>query len=279
MNEKTNQNESSCNINCNIIRDLLPSYVDGICSADSNEAVERHLTSCADCKKLLGALREAEVLEQRRETEQISYMKKIKKYTNKKEAIGFGILLASIIFSLWVFSGQSFRGLPLFYLAILPLVLFDTHYLLTDHMAFAGRTESKTILTLVSSLLLCLGVFLAFASIGWVKRQNFPFGIQDADIGKFLHSIYLFLALCQLAIFIAGIVLTRKTSNSYGIVISVSATGFFLMFYTLSVFQTLSDYEMSMKALLQSLYILLEGGCITVLAEVVQSKKRRGDLA
>ncbi|MCL1702648.1 zf-HC2 domain-containing protein [Lysinibacillus sp. Bpr_S20] len=35
---------------CNVIKDLLPSYVDGICSEDTVEIVEDHLRNCKECK-------------------------------------------------------------------------------------------------------------------------------------------------------------------------------------------------------------------------------------
>lgn len=39
------------NIKCSIIEDLLPLYIDQVTSPDSNELVENHLASCADCQK------------------------------------------------------------------------------------------------------------------------------------------------------------------------------------------------------------------------------------
>lgn len=36
--------------NCNIICDLLPSYIDGICSEDTRIEVENHLQTCEHCK-------------------------------------------------------------------------------------------------------------------------------------------------------------------------------------------------------------------------------------
>lgn len=38
---------------CEIIRDLLPLYADECCSHDTKEAVEEHVKSCAECKKIL----------------------------------------------------------------------------------------------------------------------------------------------------------------------------------------------------------------------------------
>ena len=40
-------------LNCEIIRDLLPSYIDGLTSQESNRLVEEHLESCAECREYL----------------------------------------------------------------------------------------------------------------------------------------------------------------------------------------------------------------------------------
>lgn len=40
-------------MNCNIVRDLLPLYHDGVCSQESRRAVEEHLTGCAACRQQL----------------------------------------------------------------------------------------------------------------------------------------------------------------------------------------------------------------------------------
>jgi hypothetical protein len=39
-------------MNCNIVKDLIPLYIDGCCSEESEKAVEEHVSSCAECKRL-----------------------------------------------------------------------------------------------------------------------------------------------------------------------------------------------------------------------------------
>ena len=39
-------------IKCTIIQDLIPLYVDKVCSSDSAELVKKHLQSCPGCKKI-----------------------------------------------------------------------------------------------------------------------------------------------------------------------------------------------------------------------------------
>lgn len=40
-------------MNCNIVKDLIPLYIDGCCSEESEKVVEVHIRDCDDCKRLL----------------------------------------------------------------------------------------------------------------------------------------------------------------------------------------------------------------------------------
>lgn len=43
---------------CDIIKDLLPLYHDGVCSDDSRAMIEKHLLECDNCKAELQAMDE-----------------------------------------------------------------------------------------------------------------------------------------------------------------------------------------------------------------------------
>ena len=43
-------------MNCEIVRDLLPLYADGLCSEESRRAVEEHLKSCEACRSFYEAM-------------------------------------------------------------------------------------------------------------------------------------------------------------------------------------------------------------------------------
>lgn len=49
-------------LSCQIVRDLLPLYVDGACSGESRVAVEEHLAACEDCMQEAEAMRAAVAL-------------------------------------------------------------------------------------------------------------------------------------------------------------------------------------------------------------------------
>lgn len=42
--------------NCNIIRDLMPTYIDGLCSEESKAVIEEHFCECEDCKSVYDSI-------------------------------------------------------------------------------------------------------------------------------------------------------------------------------------------------------------------------------
>lgn len=48
---------------CNVIRDLLPLFYDGVCSEESAEIVRAHLAECAECRKVFEEISSREDME------------------------------------------------------------------------------------------------------------------------------------------------------------------------------------------------------------------------
>ncbi len=273
-----NKNLTNYKISCDIIRDLLPSYMDDLCSMDSQTMIREHLLVCPDCAALARAFRESEVAEKKRETKQIAYMKKFKKHIGIKEFIGLTLLLLIAGASLTIFS-NLYGALPIYFtvlpfiVIILPLLLFDAHFLLSDHITKSQRTESKIILTIAASLFLAAGILLALVSTQWIQNEYYPLGLEAAQLGKFLNVLYHLFALGELSIFIICVVFTLKTSNSHGIIISISITGLFLILYIHSIFGTLFSVPAFKKALWQSLYLLLESSVIAAITALLEKRR------
>ena len=85
---------------CGIIRDLLPLYVDDICSEKSRELVEEHLQECAECGDLLKKLRKTEIESDLRNEKEsvISYgLRKFKQLSARTGITVSGLLLIPVI--------------------------------------------------------------------------------------------------------------------------------------------------------------------------------------
>lgn len=45
-------------MNCNVIKDLIPLYIDGCCSEESEKIINEHIENCGSCKKLYEEMKE-----------------------------------------------------------------------------------------------------------------------------------------------------------------------------------------------------------------------------
>lgn len=67
-------------LTCGIVRDLLPSYVEGLTSEETNQAVEAHLAVCPDCMARKRAMTAPEKAAERAETaKEVDYLKKVER--------------------------------------------------------------------------------------------------------------------------------------------------------------------------------------------------------
>lgn len=66
-------------LKCEIVRDLLPSYVEGLTSRATNEAVEAHLAECPDCGDMAKRMKSPEPEPEERQTQEVDYLKGIKR--------------------------------------------------------------------------------------------------------------------------------------------------------------------------------------------------------
>ena len=72
---------------CEMIRDLLPLYIDGLTSKESNQEIEKHLKNCEECQKyyqeMTGGIDNFSVITNE-EIEDVNLIKKIKKKNRRK---------------------------------------------------------------------------------------------------------------------------------------------------------------------------------------------------
>jgi len=101
-------------IKCEVIKDLIPLYVDDVLSTESHELVEEHFTTCAECKTYCEKLKHTyiPILKNDAENEK-KVIQSIHKSINKKRIIAIGItaiLLMAIFVGLYyaLFIKQSY---------------------------------------------------------------------------------------------------------------------------------------------------------------------------
>ena len=85
---------------CGIIKDLLPLYVDHVCSDESKELIDEHLLECEKCRSYMNSLREAQDVEDAAYDEE-KESRKVKMMVRMKKKILFRNILVAI-FTVWI---------------------------------------------------------------------------------------------------------------------------------------------------------------------------------
>ena len=73
-------------LSCAVVRDLLPSYLDGVASEETKTAVERHMEECPDCREALRRMKEPKEIAPAEEKE-IDYLKKVRRQSSRKVTV------------------------------------------------------------------------------------------------------------------------------------------------------------------------------------------------
>lgn len=72
-------------LTCGVVRDLLPSYVEGLLGEESQKAVERHLEGCPECAARMASMSAPAEAENARE---VDYLKRVKKWSVRRVVLG-----------------------------------------------------------------------------------------------------------------------------------------------------------------------------------------------
>lgn len=87
--------------NCNIIRDMLPLYIDDVVCSDTREWVEEHLTQCSECALLADKLRQKPELPANPNLHQEN-VKRLSRFKKRVMGRKLGIILCSALAALIV---------------------------------------------------------------------------------------------------------------------------------------------------------------------------------
>lgn len=222
-------------INCDIIRDLLPSYVDGICSESTRQCIEEHIENCQDCKENIRILKETEISAIKLEQQQINFAKKINKNIQNKGIIDSILLLAFMLLSVLVIEYQNrynqwnYSMIGNIYLITLPIFMLLTYILTLYQTKRIKIQKSDMILNIVSVLLDLYAAFLIYYGFRCTFHEKSFFGIELSQIGLVIHRQFIIAILIQFIIFIWNLLKVVKKGFISSIFLNLNLTGVFFI--------------------------------------------------
>jgi len=258
-------------ISCNVIRDLLPSYMDGVASDDSVKLIEEHLAGCAECMNFKSRMEKPELHISDNDI-CLDYMKKIRRSMDLKSAVCFFLVLTACALYLG-YTKNLHQPKPFF---ILVAVMLFCNYLLFFHNHKPDILKTKkTVISNAVSIFLALYIMclMKLSIYNWLNDKDAPFHIGYSDLGPFLYRQLMLVMVLEIMIWIRELVLhIRKArfsiiSSSFGII------GFYMSLYyarMLKSIETLDSFHVIQD---NALLLFLEGIGILLLLFIFEKAK------
>lgn len=207
-------------VHCNIIRDLLPSYVDKITSDESNEMIRQHLQECSSCTKTYDTIKSYVFVTDKAEHRMAHFLKRKK----KEKTIENRILLFIAIFLLvlqfycnFIYRNHSGIRLPLY---TVNCILYPVYSILLAKALSTWRKHtplSKTtrLISWVETISLFYITIMFYTLLIIIDKDGMlPFGLEKNQTGPFLVIQLCVLAAVYLLFLLLHLILQR-TAGTY----------------------------------------------------------------
>ena len=152
-----------------MISDLIPLYIDNVCSQSSRQAIEEHLSECASCRELCESMRGSNtVLDQNISRERDEVLVKQAKFFKRRSAIAgsiIGAVFALPILICLIVNLATGAGLTWFFI-VLAAMFIPASLIIVPLMAYEDKFF-WTIVSFTASLLLLLGVCCIYSGGDW----------------------------------------------------------------------------------------------------------------
>ena len=194
-------------VRCEVVRDLLPTYIEGLTSDVTNREIELHLSECKECEILFNEMKIP--IEDPMETREIDYLKKVKQRTNKKIITGVALIV----------------GFFLLLIGIRMYIVGSNAYSVGRYYTSMGSTmEGKDVLVVQGELENRARVFKKYAvtveddtaTIKLIERAALPW--EDNNnyyVGYEIPSGVNRILLNEQIIWEDGVVITREANDIY----------------------------------------------------------------
>ncbi len=234
-------------IGCEIIKDLLPSYVDGICSVQTVGLVEEHLKNCAECREMTERMRAGDIGHELGENvdalECINYMKKLKRHILNKSLFSFGILFLVIVIGMVTVLYKGGSVSVYWYYVSGPILVMAAYFLLADHTSESRSARWKLWMWGIGGVSIIYMGILENWTLHMIRTGNYPRGMEQAELGPFVYFQLVVIALICAVIFIAAIGFSIRTGNRCSFLLVLSCMGGSAALTLISLLRRMEEQE------------------------------------
>ncbi len=260
-------------INCDIIQDLIPSYLDGICSKSTKECVEEHISECNLCKEQIEIFRSTELTDGAIEQKQIDGFKKFHNQMRRTNLFSMALLLLLVCLGTYTFCNDYNSLSTIIYYVLFPICMIGL-YLFTGKKEEMKRAQKKDYMVAVLSIIdsICAICFL-LSAINFVRDGKSVFFVEAAQLGPFILKVWGILFLLLIIGFVYLLLRMFKNNINTTCILYLQMMGMFLLLAYVTLLRTLTSIEKVYETFTQTTVIIGITGIIGILVFVVTRKR------
>lgn len=259
---------------CAVIQDLIPSYVDEVCSDRSREVVEAHMRECDTCKKMVEQYRATEFSSGKLEEKELNGLKKIRRHMQRQRIISWVLALLLVILGVQAFGGSGYVP-RLMYDVLMPLCMFGVYRTRKETDGSVPSQCADHLLTVGAAVLAVISIGVLCLAMSQVLRGDQVLGVAPEHAGPTLAGIWAICFAAQLVIFM---ILwyrqsRRHVENRFRLCICI--TGMFLLLVYVEALRHLESIDTVIRSFVNmSTVILLLGFAGTLICYFLPRRKR-----
>lgn len=262
-------------VNCDIIQDLMPSYIDEVCSEATKQCVEEHLAECDSCRSMEKLYRENAFSGKALEEKQIDGLKRLKAKL-KSQHIFCVVLLALVLVSgvITFFVDTHIAGVSIFVMATVCMVA--VWFLGSNRGELTKMSKKDYVITLVSAVLMVYGFGILYYCVNICRSGKLPFSMSERQFGLFLHWQWGIIFALQLVIMVYMIVHMFRKKVDLRATLCVNITGLFMAvdYATLQYVLMCSIEEFLQIAVVRTAMLAVMGIVGAVVMAIIAKKRQ-----
>ncbi|MCM1261164.1 MAG: zf-HC2 domain-containing protein [Butyrivibrio sp.] len=211
-------------INCDIIKDLLPSYIDGICSKATTLCVEEHMEGCSECRRMFALCKDNALIGDKLEQKSLDGLKKLKRRMKYQNVVCCLLMALLTVTGFCAFTNTVFLShtayLALFITFILMTLLIGIDY---KDKKTPGKAEYIT-----GAVSFLTDVYITSMLLYFMRKIPtgvIPFGLDVSQCGHFLEAQFIIAFIIQFAFLIRHFICIVKKNKNCGWLLCLDITG------------------------------------------------------
>lgn len=249
-------------IDCGIVQDLIPSYVDGLCSESSKQCVEEHIKECEECRAFFEECRTVELSGKVLEEQQLDGLRKVKRKIKWQNMFSYGLLLVVIVFAAYFFTMNIGTIGVRWYYGLYAVAVAATFVVTMQGKSNVKYEKVEKVMAGLSLAAIAYALFWYCFMMLPAAKGNVPLGLEPGRVGPFLHRHTGIALATEIVVFAYTMVRYMKRDIVCRGTLLISLTGLFFILAQTTLLGNLSELEVHMQNFMEAATVILGAGAL-----------------